>query len=108
RAIGTVNRYHRVGRLRKQWVIVVAAERLGLAEVGHVDDAEAAVPAARPHLVAEAQRMVEPMLAPRPARRLTAGDMLPRKPPTPDLRRPLRIAHVVDDEDVADIACHLG
>ena len=48
-------------------MIVVAADGLRPREVGHVDDAEAAVPAARPHLVAEAQRMVQPV-APCPAR----------------------------------------
>ncbi len=66
------------------------------------------MPAARPHLVAEAQRVVEPVPPPRPRRRLAAGDVLSLHPPAPDLVWLARVGHVVDDEDVADIARHLG
>ena len=89
-------------------MIVVTAEGLGFAEIGHIGNAESAMPAARPHLVAEAQRMMQPMLAPGPGRRLAAGDVLPRQPPAGDFRGLRWIAHVVDDQDVADIARHLS
>ena len=66
------------------------------------------VPAARPHLVAEAQRVMQPVLAAEPGRRLAARDVLARHPPARQLLRLRRVAHVVDDQDVADIAFHLG
>ena len=77
-------------------------------QIVHVDDMETAVPATRPHLAAEAQRMVQPMLPARPGRRLAARNVLPRHPPAPHFRRALGIGDVVDDQDVADIALHLG
>src|SRR5215467_690210 len=79
-----LERHHGVGRLREQRMIIVAAEAPGLGELGHVDDPEAGVPATRPHLVAEAQRMMQPVIAPGPGRRLAASDVLPRHPPAPN------------------------
>ena len=102
------HRHHGMGRLRKQRMVIVAAGTFRPAEVGHVDDPEAAVPAARPHLVAESQRMVEPVPAAGPGRGLAALDMLPGHPPAGEFPRLARIAQIVDDEDVADIAFHLG
>ena len=58
--------------------------------------------------IAVAQRMMQPMLATRPARPFTTGDMLPWDPPTRDLDRMLRIADIVDDQNIADETFHLG
>src|SRR3954447_17241855 len=73
--------HHRVSRLRKQWMVIVVAGTFRPREVGHVDDPEAAVPAARPHLVAESQRVVKPVPAARPTRSFAALDVLPGHPP---------------------------
>ena len=51
---------------------------------------------------------MQPVPAPRPGRRLAARDVLPRHPPARDFSRPGRILQVVDDENVADVAFHLG
>src|SRR4051812_2298462 len=66
------------------------------------------MPAARPHLAAATQRVVETMLAPRPVRLFTTFDMLARYPPARHFTRALRISNIVDDQDVADKAHHLG
>src|ERR1700746_1016799 len=66
------------------------------------------MPATRPHLVSETQRMMQAMTPARPARRLAAFDMLARHPPARDFLRPSRVAQIVDDEDVADVSFHLG
>src|SRR5262245_40710806 len=76
-----LDRHDGVGRLLEQRMIVVGAEPPGLRQIGNVDDPEAGVPAARPHLVAEAQRVVQPMLAAGPGRGLAAGNVLARHPP---------------------------
>ena len=65
------------------------------------------MPAARPHLVAETQRVMQPMALARPGWFLAAGnDVVPAstsvKPP-----RALRIAQIIGHEDVADEAVHL-
>src|SRR3954467_4338300 len=75
------HRHHRVSRFRKQRMVIVGAGAFRPRDVGHVDDPEAAVPAARPHLVAESQRMVEPVPAAGPARGLATLDVLPGHPP---------------------------
>src|SRR5262245_37622803 len=75
------NRHHGVRRLRKQRMVVARAGSFRPRQISDVDDPKAAVPAARPHLVAEAQGMVEAVSAARPGRRLAALDMLPRHPP---------------------------
>ena len=66
------------------------------------------MPAPGPHLVAKAQRVMQPVLPPRPARRLAARQMLPLHPPARHLGRVRRVADVVDDQDIADEAGHLG
>src|SRR5262249_27004229 len=50
---------------------------------------------------------MQAMAAPRPRRGLAAGDMLARHPPARYLLRRERVAQIVDDEDVSDIARHL-
>src|SRR3974390_3416674 len=52
--------------------------------------------------------MMQPMLPPRPARRLAALDVLAGQPPARNFVRLARIAKIVDDEDVSNIARHLG
>ena len=52
------HRHHRVCRLGKRRMIVVGAERARRRDVSTVDHEEAAVPAARPELVAKAQRVM--------------------------------------------------
>ena len=42
-------------------MIVVGRDRFRLSQIGNIDDAKAAMPAARPHLIAEAQRVVQPV-----------------------------------------------
>ena len=66
------------------------------------------MPAAGPELVAEAQRMMQAVAPPDPRGFFTAGQMLARHPPARHFLGPRRIADVVDDEDVADVAFHLG
>src|SRR3954463_1519289 len=51
---------------------------------------------------------MQPMLASDPCRLLAAGDVLPRHPPARHFPRPCGVGDVVDDQDVADIAFHLG
>src|SRR5262249_62062565 len=94
--------------LGKQGIIVVPAAPLRLRQVRHVDDMEAAMTAARPHLVAEAQRMMQPVLPARPAWRLAARDVLSQHPPAADFSGALRVGDVVDDQDVADVAGHFS
>src|SRR4051794_30918209 len=71
------DRHRGMRRLRKQWVIIVAAPRLRLRQIRYVDNAEAGMPAACPHFAAKPERVMEPVLAPGPARRLASCDMLP-------------------------------
>src|SRR6516165_4132630 len=52
--------------------------------------------------------MMEPVLSPGPARHLAALDVLAGQPPARNFLRLARIAKIVDDEDVSDIARHLG
>ena len=85
-------------------MVVVGADRLRLADVGHVDDAHAAVPAAGVQPVADAQRVMQAMLAARPRRLLAAREVLPGYPPARHFLGLRRIADVVDDENVADVA----
>jgi hypothetical protein len=61
-----------------------------------------------PELVADPQGVVQAVLVALPARRLAAGQVLARHPPTRHLFRSRRIANVVDHQDVADVALHLG
>src|SRR4029077_10108331 len=51
---------------------------------------------------------MQPMAAAGPGGRLAARDMLARHPPARDFSGPARIGDVVNDEDVADEAVHLG
>ena len=74
-------RQYRMRRLRKQRMVIIVADALRPRQIGHVDHPEPSVPAARPHLVREAQRMVQAMPPARPGRRLAARDMLPGHPP---------------------------
>src|SRR5580704_19732682 len=75
-------RHYRVGRLRKRRMIIIRGYGFRLAHVGYVDNAEAAMPAARPHFVAKSQRMMQPVPLTGPARLFAGGDILPRYPPT--------------------------
>src|SRR5690242_19582820 len=59
-------------------------------------------------LIAEAQRVVQAMAPALPGRLLAARGVLARHPPARDLRRLRRSADGVDDEDIADVALHLG
>src|SRR5215471_18076422 len=77
-------------------------------QIGYVDDPKAPMPAARPHLVAETQRMMQPVAPTGPGRRLAARDVLPGHPPARDFLWLSRLAQIVDDEDVADVSIHLG
>src|SRR3979411_2888507 len=91
-AYGVRQRHHRMRRLREERMIVVAADRFGLRQVRYVDHAESAVPAARPHLIAEAQRMMQAMAPSRPGRLLAGSHVLARHPPARDFPRLWRIA----------------
>src|SRR5262249_12979601 len=71
----------RVRGLWKDWMIIVAAGAFRPRQVGDVHNPEARVPAARPHLVAKAQRMMQPLPPSRPGGCLAARDVLPRHPP---------------------------
>ena len=102
------HRHHGVRRLRKRRMVVVSRGRFRFCQIGHVDDAEAAVPAARPHLIAEAQRVVQPVPLAGPARLFAGRDILPGHPPARDFARPFRIVQIVDHQDIADEALHLG
>ena len=102
-------RHQGMGRLGKRRMIVVRADGCAgcaMSETSMI--AEAAVPAARPQVVAEAQRVMQPMAAAGPCRRLAAGDVLSGHPPARDFLGLGRVAHVVDHQDVADVALHLG
>src|SRR6516165_238293 len=75
------HRHHGVRRLRKQRMVIVGPGSFRPRQIGHVDDPKARVPAACPHLVAEAQRMVKAVPPTGPSRRLATLDVLPRHPP---------------------------
>ena len=75
------HRHDGVRRLGKKRMVIVAADRLRPGKIRHIDHPESRVPAARPHLVAEAQGMMQPVPAPRPGRCLARCDVLPRHPP---------------------------
>src|SRR5258706_1854753 len=53
------HRHHRMGRLRKQRMVIVADGTFRPAEVGHVDAPPAALPEARPHLASESHTEVD-------------------------------------------------
>jgi hypothetical protein len=75
------HRHDRVRRLGERRMIIVGRHGLWLAQVGHVDDTEAAVPAAGEHFIAEAQRVVQPVPLAGPIRLFAGGDVLPGQPP---------------------------
>ena len=97
-----------MGRLGVRRIVFVARQRLRLGDVAHVDDADARHPAAREHLVAAAHGVMQAMLGTFRMRRIAVGDVLVLHAPAPDFSRLRRIADVVDHQDVADIALHLG
>ena len=88
-------------------MIIVGGDRFRLAHVADVDDAEAAVPAAGEHLVAEAQCVVQAVPLAGPRGFLAGGDILSRQPPARDFLRTLRVAHVVGDQHGAEETVHL-
>ena len=102
------HRHDRMRRLGKRRVIIVRRHSLRFGEVGNIDDTETAVPAARPHLVAEAQRVVQTVTLARPGRGFAGGEVLPRHPPARNFLRLCRVLHVVSDKDIAHEAVHLG
>src|SRR4029078_9415358 len=67
------HRHRRMRRLRKRWMIIVRRYSFRLSHIGHVDNSKAAVPAARPHFIAEAERVVQSMPLARPAWFFTGG-----------------------------------
>ena len=89
-------------------MIIVGADGARFRDIGDIDHTQPRLPAARPQLVALAQRVMQAVIHSRPGRLLAAGDMLARHPPARDLGRALRITQIVNDEDVAEIALHLG
>src|SRR5262249_34912955 len=64
------HRHHGMRRLRKQRMVIVRAGSFRPRQIGDIDDPKARMPAARPHLVAEAQRMVKAVPPAGPGRRL--------------------------------------
>src|SRR5262249_10476782 len=102
------HRHHGMRRLRKQRMVIVRADSFRPRQIGDIDDPKARMPAARPHLVAEAQRMVKAVPPAGPGRRLATLDMLPRHPPACDFLRLPRLAQIVEDEDIAEVSFHLG
>src|SRR5213075_1764849 len=86
------NRHEGMRWLGERRMVVVRAERARLADVGYIDDRDAAVPAARPELVAEAQRVVQAVAPPLPGRLLAARGVLARQPPARDLLGLRRVA----------------
>src|SRR5918996_1330868 len=66
--------------------------------------AHAAMPAAGVEAIADAQRVMEPVLSAGPRRLLSAREMLTGDPPLRDFLRFRGIANVVDHENVADVA----
>ena len=79
-----------------------------LADVGDVDDPHSRMPDRGPELVLVAQGVMQPVLVALPRRPLAAGDVLARHPPARDFGWLVRLGDVVDHQDVADIALHLG
>src|SRR5262249_22840078 len=71
------HRHHRVCRLRKQRMVIIGPGSFRPSQVGHVDDPKARMPAACPHLVAEAQRMVKAVPPAGPAPPLPTLHLLP-------------------------------
>src|SRR5438270_123101 len=102
------HRHEGMRRLGKWRGIVVFAKRARLANVGDADDAQACGPAARPELIAGAQRVVQAGAPADPGGLLAARDMLARHPPARHFLRQRRIADGVDDQNVADVALYLG
>src|SRR5262249_11377283 len=95
-------------RFQKQWMVVVTAGAFRARQIGDVHNPKARVPAARPHLLAKAQRMMKAVPPARPGRHLAARDVLPRHPPPRNFLRFARIAQIVNDEDIPDVSFHFG
>src|SRR5262249_41369183 len=101
-------RHDRMRRLWKERMIIAAAGAFWPRQIGDVDHPEARVPAARPHLVTKAQRMVKTVPPAGPGRRLAARDVLPRHPPPRNFLWFARIAQIVNGEDITDVSFHFG
>src|SRR5262249_37266233 len=102
------DRHDRMRGLRKGRMIVNAPRGLWWSQTAPVASAKPAMPAARPHFVAKAQGGVQPVPFASPRGCFPAGSMLSRHPPARDFHRFLWILQIVDDEDIADEAFHLG
>src|SRR5262249_60218993 len=76
--------YHRMRRFGEWWMIIVGRHRFWLSQIGHIDDAEAAMPTARPHFIGETKRMMQAMAPARPGGLFSTCGMLPRHPPARD------------------------
>src|SRR5665213_132780 len=75
------HRHHRMRRLGKWWMVIIGRHCLRLAHLGHIHNAEAAVPTACEHLVAEAQRVVQTVALAGPSRLFTRSNILSSQPP---------------------------
>src|SRR5262245_66300443 len=51
--------HHRVSRLGEWRMVVIGRRRFWLSQIGHVDDMEAAMPAARPHFICKTKRVMQ-------------------------------------------------
>ena len=107
-AVQPGQRHEGMRRLRERRVVVVGRDRGRLADVGDIDDAHAAMPAAGPEQVVEAQRMVQPVLPARPGLLLAASGMLPGHPPARHFLGALGICQAVVHQDVSGESLHLG
>src|SRR3546814_12876774 len=85
---GAGDRQDGVARLRERRMVVVAGDHPGLGDVADVEHPEAGVPDRGPHLVADAQGMVQAVLVALPGRPLAGGDVLARHGPA---RTPPRV-----------------
>jgi hypothetical protein len=85
------------------WVPVKAADKLGVAHIGYVEDDEPSMPIAHVEPVSLTYRMMAPVRVAIPVRLLPSGGPLSGHPPSSDFLRPCRIFEIDNHYDVADV-----
>src|SRR5262245_15262745 len=92
-----------VKRSRVRWIPAKAADKLGPAHVGYVEDDETSMPIAHVKPVSLAHRMMAPVRIAIPGRLLPSRSPLSWHPPSSNFLRPCRIFEVDNHDDVADV-----
>ena len=89
-------------------MVVVSADGDGLADIVDINNAHAAMPAAREQTVAQTHGVVQAVLAPRPGGFFAPREVLAGDVPARHFLRLGGVFQIIDNENVANVAGHLG